>query len=144
LLVDHGARRHFKRHVHTSASGLVRPLSMRAASGLELGVKPVVHQGVVMGAGHEVHRAAISAVSAVRAASGDEFLAAEAQAAVAAVAGLDRDLYFVDKHAARSCSERLTNKKAPRASRKGSTRRQACGRPDVETSTTTGRRQLTG
>ena len=52
----------------------------------------------LVAAGDDVDRAAVAAVAAVGAAARDELLAAEAQAAVAAVAGSDVDVDFVDEH----------------------------------------------
>ena len=48
--------------------------------------------------GDEDHAAAVAAVAAVGPAAGDVFLAAEADAAVAPLAGLDADFDFVDEH----------------------------------------------
>ena len=56
-----------------------------------------VDQRVEVAVGHRIDAAAAPAVAAVRAAEGDEFLAPEARAAVAAVAGGDVDRGFVDE-----------------------------------------------
>ena len=53
-----------------------------------------------MAIGDDVDGAAVAAVAAVGAAARDELLAAEAEAAVAAVAGGDVDVDFVDEHQA--------------------------------------------
>ena len=53
--------------------------------------------------GHE-DVAAVAAVAAGGAALGDELFAAEGHAAVAAVAGLDSDSCFVDKHCSIQCN----------------------------------------
>ena len=56
-----------------------------------------IDQGVEVLVGHQPDAAAVAAVAAVRAAERDELLAAEADAAVAAVAGDDLDFGFVDE-----------------------------------------------
>ena len=58
-----------------------------------------VDERVLAGGGDDVDGAAVAAVAAVGPAARDELLAAEAQAAVAAVAGGDVDVDFVDEHA---------------------------------------------
>ena len=54
-----------------------------------------------MRVGDEIDGAAGAAVAAVGSAARDELLAAEAQRAAAAVAGLDVDVDFVDEHVMR-------------------------------------------
>ena len=71
---------------------------MATALGGELGVEAEVDEGVAMRVGDQEHRAALAAVAAIRPAARDELLAAEAQAAAAAVTGLDVDVGFVDEH----------------------------------------------
>ena len=72
-----------------------------AALGAELGVVAQGKQGVLMGDGDEDDVAAVAADAAVGAAPGDVGLAAEADAAAAAVAALDEDLDPIDEHAPR-------------------------------------------
>ena len=72
---------------------------MRAAFGFEEFLETEIEEGVEVGVGDEVDRAAGSAVAAVRPAARDELLAPEAHRAAAAVAGGDVDFYFVYKHA---------------------------------------------
>ncbi len=83
-------------------SGAVGAEAVAAALGFVLGVEAEVDEGVVAeGGGHE-DVAAVAAVAAGGTAAGDELFAAEGHAAVAAVAGLDADSCFVDKHAGSS------------------------------------------
>jgi hypothetical protein len=69
-----------------------------AAFGLVLGVEAEVDEGVVAERrGHE-DVAAVAAVAAGGATAGDELFAPEGHAAIAAVAGLDSDSCFINKH----------------------------------------------
>ncbi len=80
-------------------AGAVGAETVASALGLVLGVEAEVDEGIVaQGRGHE-NVAAVAAVAAGGAATGDELLAAEGHAAIAAVAGLDSDSSFIDKHA---------------------------------------------
>src|SRR5208337_1039543 len=63
-----------------------------------LRVKTEVQQCVVVAVGHQNDVAAPSAVAAAGTALGNELLAPEREAPVAAVAGLQADNDFVDKH----------------------------------------------
>ncbi len=72
---------------------------MSASRRTELGVKPEVHEGVVMGGGPESDRTAPSAVSPVRTPVRHELFTAKTRAAVAAVTGRDEDVGVVDEHA---------------------------------------------
>ena len=67
-----------------------------------LGVEAEVDEGVVAERGGHEDVAAVAAVAAGGAAAGDEFFAAEGHAAVAAVAGFDADLRFINEHAVSS------------------------------------------
>ena len=71
---------------------------MLAAVGLELGMEAEVDEGIEVGAGHHVDRAAVAAVAAVGPAARDELLAPEAHGAASAVARRDLDVYFVNEH----------------------------------------------
>ena len=89
-------------------AGAVRAFAVRAAAGGEDLLEAEVEEGVEVGVGDEVDRAAGAAVAAARAAARDELLAAERHGAAAAVAGRDVDVDFVDEHdkdarRARSC-----------------------------------------
>jgi hypothetical protein len=93
--------------------------------GLPLRIKAEVDEGVVReGAGHE-DVAAVAAVSSGRASAGDEFFAAEGHAAIAAVASLDTDSCFINKHRNYQCNRRIARslKRAVQKGQRSSVRR---------------------
>ena len=97
LVEDLRADRHLQHDVVAAGAVAVLAHAVAAALGLEVLRVAVVDQGV-----EAVHRldddvAAAAAVAAVRAAELDELLAPERDAAVAAVAGADVDLGFVEE-----------------------------------------------
>src|SRR5690606_17553501 len=98
LDVDHlGADRHPDHHV---LAGLAEHLPAHAVLTALRGVVALVaevDQGVEVLVGDQPDAAAVAAVATVRATERDELLAAEADAAVAAVAGRHEDLRFVDE-----------------------------------------------
>ena len=63
-------------------------------------METVVDQGIAVRAGAQDDGAPAPAIAAVRPASGDVLLAPEAHTSVAAVAGRNLDVDFVDEHAA--------------------------------------------
>lgn len=96
--VNHGsADRHAQEQVFTLLAGAVGAAAIGAALGFVVTGVAVVDQGVQVFVGDHVHRAAVTAVTAVRATVLDELLATEAHATVAAVTGLDPNRYFVNK-----------------------------------------------
>ena len=99
VVVEEGADGDFEGGVFAGLAGAVGAEAVAAALGLVLGVEAEVDEGVVAeGGGHE-DVAAVAAVAAGGAALGDKLFAAEGHAAVAAVAGLDPDSCFINKHA---------------------------------------------
>ena len=78
------------------------PFSPRWALNLRLVAE--VDQGVEVLVGLQPDVAAVAAVAAVGAAERDELLAAEADAAIAAIAGSDRDFSFVDEFHGCDCA----------------------------------------
>ncbi len=98
LFVHDRAGRHFEHQVRAVVAGAIRSQPVLPALGLEFGMEPVGDERVLVGAGDEVDRTAVSAVAAVRSAARHELLAAKAQAAVAAVACFDLDINFIDEH----------------------------------------------
>jgi hypothetical protein len=74
-----------------------------AALGAELAVVTQRQERVLVGHSHEDDVPALPADAAVRAAAGDVGLAAEADAAVPAVAALHEDLDAIDEHGDRPC-----------------------------------------
>lgn len=76
-------------------AGHVAPHAGLAVLGTEVALVAQVHQGVEALVGDHIDTAAITAVAAVGTAEGDVLLAAEADAAVAALARLDADIRFI-------------------------------------------------
>ena len=97
-LVDYtGSYRHFHRHVFTAFTGTVAALAVLPALGAERLLKTIVDQGVQVFVRFKPDVAAITTVTAVRAASRDIFFAAEANATIAAIACYDQDRCFINK-----------------------------------------------
>src|SRR6185437_1370536 len=98
VVVEQRTYGNFERKVLGGFAGAVGAHAMLTAFGLVLGVEAKVDEGVVAeGRGHE-NVAAMAAVAAGGASAGNELFAAEGHAAIAAVAGLDSDSCFIDKH----------------------------------------------
>ena len=98
VVVEEGADGDVEDGGLAGGAGHVGAEAVAAALGLPLGVEAEVDEGVVGERGAHEDVAAVAAVAAGGTAAGDEFFAAEGHAAVAAVAGLDSDLGFVDEH----------------------------------------------
>src|SRR2546422_4521232 len=79
-------------------SGTIRAFAVSAALGRELGMEPVVDQGIGVWAGDDVDRSTMTAVAAARTTTRHELLAAERETAASAVARFDVNVYFVNKH----------------------------------------------
>src|SRR6185312_2498954 len=94
-VIHQGADGHRHRHVLAAPSGHVPALAFLAVLGLIGAGVAEVRQGVQALGRFQEDAAAIPAVAAVRAAHGDELLAAEADDAVAAVTGDHFDGGFV-------------------------------------------------
>src|SRR5580765_1981537 len=97
-VVDHRADGNEQNHVRAGVAGTIRTFAVTATVGFEFAIVAVTEKRVVVGIGFEIDAAAIAAIAAARAAAGDVFFAAERNAAVAAVAGLDCDFCFVNEH----------------------------------------------
>jgi hypothetical protein len=69
-----------------------------AARGGELGMEPIVDEGVGVRTGDDVNRTAVPAIAAARPASRDALFAPERQTTAAAVAGRDVNVDFVNEH----------------------------------------------
>jgi len=94
---DHGAHGHANLDVLATLAVHLAAHAALATWGLERAHVAEIDKGVEAFVGHQPHGAAASAIAAVRAAEGNELLAPEAHAAVAAVTGRDPDLRFVDE-----------------------------------------------
>ena len=76
---------------------MIAAFAVTSALGFVFGIEAEVKQRVVVLAGDHDHVAAVAAVAAAGAAARNELLAPERKAAVAAVAGFDVDVDFIDK-----------------------------------------------
>jgi hypothetical protein len=105
-VIHHSADGHRQFDGTSVATRPVASFSMTAALRLVLRVESEVKQSVVMLAGRKNHVAAAPAVAAARTAPGDKLLAPERKTPVAAAAGFDLDINFVDEH---GLNGKLTN-----------------------------------
>ena len=96
--VDHrSADRHRQYQVLALGTRTIGAAALLAIGRQEAPGIAVVHQGVEVLVGLDIHRAAITAVTTIGAALLDELLTTEAHHAVTAVAGLYIDRYFIDE-----------------------------------------------
>ena len=98
LFVDQRADRHGELEIVAALAGAVRSLTVSAAPGGQLGMKPVVDERVGVRAGDDEDRTAVAAVAAARAAARHELLAAERQTSPSAIASRDVNVDFVNEH----------------------------------------------
>ena len=94
---DHGAHRHADRGVLAALAVHLAAHAVFAALRLEAALMAKVDQRIEALISDQPDRTAVAAVAAVGAAERNELLAAEADAAVAAIAGMDLDVGFVDE-----------------------------------------------
>ena len=78
VFIDDRTGWHVQHEVAAVPAGAIRSFAVTAAFALELGMKPIRDERVLVQAGDEVDRAAGAAVAAVGPAARDEFLAAKA------------------------------------------------------------------
>src|SRR6267378_6336537 len=136
---DDGAEGDLQDRVATAGAVTVRALPVGAALGVVVALVVVIEQRRQRGIGLEPDGAAVSAVSPVGAAVGDELLAPEAHAPGAPVAALDEHIDLVDEHAVHrgpggppevtpgwSRRSRSANLRAVRISRSRRPSRRAC------------------
>src|SRR5262249_21146901 len=95
LLVDERADRHVEIEIGAAAAGAIGSHPVLAGLGGELGMESEVEQGIDARAGDDIARSAVTTVAAAGAAARDEFLAAEREAALSAVARFDVNVDFV-------------------------------------------------
>ena len=98
VVVEQGADGDFEDEVLAGGAGHVGAEAVAAALGLMLRVEAEVDERVVGERGGHEDVAAVAAVAAGGSAAGNEFFPPEGHAAVAAVAGLDANFGFIDKH----------------------------------------------
>jgi len=98
---NHCARRHLDDQVRTTMTGPLTALTVFTVGGLIMLFETKMVEGSPTGCYVEDNVAALAAVTAVRAAAGNEALASEADATTSPVAGLNGDSDFIDElHAA--------------------------------------------
>ncbi|HVJ27002.1 MAG TPA: GTPase, partial [Vicinamibacterales bacterium] len=97
LFVDDCPDRNRKIDVGAVLSPPIGAFAVTAAAGFEDLLEAKIQEGVEIGLGDQVHRAARSAITAIRSAARDELLATETEGAAAAVTGDHMDLYFINK-----------------------------------------------
>src|SRR5262249_44617133 len=98
LVEDEGAHGDLENEFVAGVAGAVGAFAVTAAIGLELSVVAIAQQRVVVGIGFDVNAAAVAAIASGRAAARNVLFAAESYAAVAAVAGFNEDLGFINEH----------------------------------------------
>ena len=96
-VVSHRPDRHDHGQIGAASPGTIGAPAVLAALGAKPPGKTVIGQGIQFGVGPQVDTAAIAAIAAVGTAEGNVFLPPEADAAVAAVAGLDPDDDLIDE-----------------------------------------------
>jgi hypothetical protein len=82
----------------------IATFAMTPALSLVLRIEPEMEQGIVMLGGDHNHIATVSAVATAGASPGNVFFAPEGKDAVAAIAALHQDIYFIDKQHLRTAS----------------------------------------
>jgi hypothetical protein len=98
IVVDDGADRDVELDRSAVLAVAVGTFAVTASLGGVFGIEAIAKQRVFVNGGSHDDVAAAAAIAAGGPAAGDVFLAAESEAAVAAVAGLHQDSSFVNKH----------------------------------------------
>ena len=96
-VADDGAHGHAQGDVRAGRAELVGATALLAVARFVAAGIAVVDQGVDVAIGHDIDVTASPAIAAVGAAEGDEFLATEADATAAAVAGGHIDGGFINE-----------------------------------------------
>ncbi len=102
VVVDDGSHRHRNIDGRALAARAIAAFAVPPALGLVLGIKAEMQQRVVVFAGDKNHVAAAPAVAAAGSAARDILLPPERKTAIAAVARLHADSYFINKHGSRA------------------------------------------
>ena len=98
VIVEQSSDRNLQHSVFARGAGHVAAQTMATALGLPLWVEPEVDQRVVRERRAHEDVAAVAAVAAGGSPAGNELLAPEGHAAVAAIAGLDANARLIDEH----------------------------------------------
>jgi hypothetical protein len=110
LRIDLRAHWHFQDHVSAICAVPVLAHSSGAILGFEMLLVAIIDERVETFDGLRNHVAASAAISAIRPAELNEFLTAERDAAVPAIAGADVDLCFIEKfHGKRNMRSPMPN-----------------------------------
>jgi hypothetical protein len=107
FFVDKRADWHRQLEIASSVTGTIGSLAVLSPFRVELGMKPVVDQGVRVRARDDVDGAAVASVTAAWAAARDTDFAAECEASSPACASRDVNVYFVNEHRIWSSHHRL-------------------------------------
>ena len=94
---DNGADRHANGGIAACLAGHLPAHAVLAALGAKLALVAKIDQGVQAFVGDQPDAAAGRAITPIRTAKWNEFLAAKADAAIAAIAGLDANTGFIDE-----------------------------------------------
>src|SRR5699024_6661148 len=89
--------RHRQKTVAAFGTGAIPARTIAAAPGAKNPADTVIVQRVQIVIGHQIHAATIAAVTTIGATKGHVFLATKAQAAIAAITGLDAYIGFIDE-----------------------------------------------
>jgi hypothetical protein len=107
FFVDKRADWYRQLEIASSVTSTIGSLAVLTPFRVELGMKPVVDEGVRVRARHDVNGAAVASITAARAAAGDTDFAAECEASSPACASCDVNVYFVNEHRIWSSDHRL-------------------------------------
>ncbi len=99
FVIKNGADRHFQNNAFAILAGAVGAFAMASALAFVFRVKAEVDQGVMPLTGFHDNVAAMAAIAARRATARDKFLPAKGHTSIAAVAGLNANDCFINKHA---------------------------------------------
>ncbi len=94
---DRGTYRHRQDKVFAFGASAIGAAALLPVLRLEAPGIAIVHQRIEVLVSLEIHRAAVTTITAVGATLFDELLATEAHHAVTAVAGLYKNRYFIDE-----------------------------------------------
>src|SRR5437868_4831026 len=97
-VVDHGAHWNFEHDVVARLAAAVGAFAVTSALRVVFWIEAEVDEGIVRLARLHDDVAALATIATAGSAARDELLPAEGNATVAAVAGLDADFRFIDKH----------------------------------------------
>src|SRR5690554_57377 len=114
-----GTHRNAQHHVLALGAGAIGAATVLAPLGVEPAGIAVVDQGVEVGIGFQIDGAAITTITTVRTALGNELLPAETHATIATITGFDGNGHFIYEfhiappHEGLEGKTYATNKKAP-------------------------------